>query len=396
MKLNNFLNERTFPKVKIKVPTKITNIVTDIIKIEKHPVRKKRLQELKGILVGKYPNAQTLFNSLKGLKKKMSTISEAKLSRRQKTGVGLLAALMTITTLLMPTAKAAASKPVDEAPPTKKVEAPISDVEARVLSIGVKQEVWDKIYQELQDYLQKLISAEYSGAEAHRELANVLNKYNIGFEKLPQRIGGRFDQAKYEQKDPGRITLNWNTLMKLAKGQTTLERVFGTLRHEVTHREQFNMLKSLLSREKYVNFLKSELSRNYVNRIIEIGAFREELRGRLQGKNLEQAKKILNTISSSIKKSIVMFYPQTDAVAKIILAAEPNIETVIKYTTDKTEQQMKIAKDMVDKYQGIQKILENPGKVFQEEKMDWEKTVRDHLKEAKDPDRVRGGSLPLK
>jgi hypothetical protein len=390
MKLERFLNEESSTgKLAFNTPPKIINIITDIIKIEKNTVRKKRLQELKGILVGKYPSPQSLLNSLKGLKNKMSSLTEeiSISKRKRRIGGGLLAALIAITTLIMPTAQAAASKSV-EAPPEKKVEAPISNVEARVLSIGVKKEVWDKIYQELQDYLQKLATAEYQGKEAIQQLGSIFKKYGIEFAATPGAAG------EYEPATD-KVQLNWNTLMRLAKKDITLEKVFGTIRHEMAHRAQFDMLKKALNDRQFSDYVSKEFSKKYFNRVIEIGAFHDELKRRVSSMETDKLAKYLNNHSQNVIKNIVLLYPDSDSVVKAIHRAQPTLKNLMRsFQKDegRAAAQMKIAKALVDKYQGIEKILESPGKVFQEEIMDFRENVRWHLKEAgKDPDRVAGG-----
>lgn len=382
MKLNKFLTEQLTPKVKLEAPSKVLNLLNALIVLEKDPLRRKRLQELKGILVGKYPNPQALFNSLNGLNKKLSSINEVKLNRRQKIGIGLLAALMAITTLIMPTVKAAVNKPVGTSP-KEKVEAPISDVEAKVLSIGVRQEVWDKIYNELQDYLKKLAEAEYQGREAHAELAKIFKKYNISFASLGQTTAGAYIP------ETNKVRLNWSTLIRLATGDITLDKAFGTLRHEMAHRAQFEMLKKLLSDEKYRNFIRTEMARSYVRRIIEIGAHHDEFKRMIENLNKEQLAGYLSKQSQNIIKNIVLLYPDNDPVVSAIYETQPSLKNLMtKLSQDESMEKMKIAKDMVAKYQGIFNLIEN--KKIEENNMEWKEMVKEYLYEA-DPDRRREG-----
>jgi hypothetical protein len=379
MKFGNIIEEQT-TRVRIESPPKkVINLLNAIIAAETDSERKKRAREYKGILIGKYPNIQALQNSIKGIKKKIKAITEAKMTRKQVTLAGIMAALMTVTALLMPSIKAAEKQTVTVAP-EKKIESPITGLEARVLTIGVKDSVWNEVERVLKEYLKKLAASEYSGQEARSRLTEILKKHNVNIGPLSPMVLGKY----YTETD--KIRISWENLLDLVKGRTTLNAIFGVLRHEMTHRAQHNELKKMLDDQELKTFIMSDNARTYIFQVREIGAFHDEFKQNIKTMSENELSNFLDR-NKSMVRSIAALYPESDPVVKVLMKMKPDITR--RSDNPDIRETYRLARKMIDKYKVLPDIAGSQRKNFEED-MEWKQRVGQHLNES-DPQRKEGG-----
>lgn len=151
MNLQELLEQEIKSKIKYTLNTpksvivKLNKLIQSTDLKDSH---KKTLQEIKGILVGKYPNEQALRNSLKGLQSKINSLNEAKTS---KTKVLLLAIVTSLLTACN-TAEVISKIPVIRN--ITNVEKEITS-ETKMQEFQIEQEIWTEIQRNLKQIQEK-------------------------------------------------------------------------------------------------------------------------------------------------------------------------------------------------------------------------------------------------
>lgn len=179
MNLQEFLDQEGKSKTKYTLNTpksvivKLNKLIQSTDLKDSH---KKTLQEIKGILVGKYPNEQALRNSLKGLQSKINSLNEAKTS---KTKVLLLAIVTSLLTACN-TAEVISKIPVMRN--ITNVEREITS-ETKMQEVQIEQETWTEIERNLKQIDEG--SVEYKEIQSDLQIyGKALSEYNPNLEHM--------------------------------------------------------------------------------------------------------------------------------------------------------------------------------------------------------------------
>lgn len=324
-------------KVSLNIPKKIINKLNLAIAISKKPARTKQLKELKGILVGKYPSANALKNSVKGIDKKAKKLTEDEMLNESIDGFirGINRALLTAMIGASALGAAGHGPLKDAATMVKGYEnksAIVRDIGTAVspekraaayknatlnAEISLTENQLKSIESNVDQMIKLIIKEDYDVKDEKqlKQLEEYFKKYNIEFVKegsLGAGVGGRHTGSD----DSIKIVKNKDAAWTKA-----------AIVHELTHRAQYKELKAKipLTAGAFMNSGGRDIS--YFDKPEEIGAYHKEFKyiiskiksAKTQKEKQMYMKLITQTNSNSkdkLRVNILKNYPETDSVVK--------------------------------------------------------------------------------
>ena len=151
---------------------------------------KKTLKEIKGILIGKYPNMQSLQNSFKGLQSKINSLNEAKSSKIKV----LLLAIVTSLLTACNTAEIISKIPVIRN--ITSIERELTP-ETRMQEVQIEQETWS----EVEKALNQIDEGPQEIVSDLRRYSEALSEYNPNQEHMQIMI----DEARKRGISPSLV-----------------------------------------------------------------------------------------------------------------------------------------------------------------------------------------------
>lgn len=189
MNLQELLEQEGKSKTKytLNTPKSVIVKLNKLIQSDLKNNHKKTLQEIKGILVGKYPNEQALQNSLKGLQSKINSLNEAKASRTKVLLLAIVTSLLTACNT---------AEIINRIPVIRNIAGIEREVEIK--EVQIEQNIWKEIEKNL-EFIDKGAPVEIqSDLQRYSE---ALSEYNPNLEHMQIMI----DEARKRGIEPSLV-----------------------------------------------------------------------------------------------------------------------------------------------------------------------------------------------
>lgn len=333
MTIGNLLTESKFA---LNTPNYIIKRFDDLINNKNiKPKQKKVLQEIKGILIGKYPTEQSLKNSLKGVKNKVDVLNEKVLDKWDRAIYSLVAAI----TIMSGAIGVKLSSNIYSDPNSKIASAVeknfnSSKTMAGILTVEVDEANWKKI----EDILSKLENElnKGNGLEAGFEtLRKDFSDNKIDLVKHPESkfygiYKNKTDRIEFNVsifKESARYLEKDNEFIKTTANNIKI-RTASMLKHEMTHQTQYKKVNFIV--QKMIELRYSNIKDSYEKQMIEVGAYYAQIKQRMNDdseidsiRGLDQDKSL-----SQVLRNIVEVYPESDQVIKAIKSVGKNYKNL--------------------------------------------------------------------
>lgn len=280
------------------IPTSVINKFKALIELEINSERKKTLQELLGLLIGKYSSIQSLQKAKIGIEKKYRLLSEEYL--KESFIKDLIKVIIDSIKETLENKKYLKYKDIRKLPETLKIE--------------LNQTEWKEIENILDKYIEKNISQT-----KNKEFVEILKKYNIQvdpayFKKLPSFAFGAFTGKEIKIK-PEAV---------LSHGMARF-----IIPHELIHKEQ------TVKKGKIPTFVNYYFNKNEANAYYQ--SIKTIFKKYPNIINRKEFNKIFNAAENDIPmfiKSIFIFYKKDDPIVKRLSELYPGTYAFINKKLD--------------------------------------------------------------